>query len=267
MSRSLSARLRSTRPVRLRQNPERLYWCSKERILANLVFELRIVEVTEPLAPLEQRPRERPTPREKPSAQETFETLRATEGGASVIEQVPSLARPDLWDKLAYFDLTGGSGPAALFVFFWDADFDNTPNPVEVDIWNNYMLFSGVSRRIEYGAPGTTTGQISCFFAPWLFLPSGSGDYAIHVELWGYGPWQGAFDSEPEEPKVAFFIDGIPLGERVLAHDWVDTVLYVRLVDGGHRLDIRQMPGSGSFLFRSVSVWYSPVVAPPGPVA
>ncbi len=141
-------------------------------------------------------------------------------------------ARPDLWVKLAYFDLTGGSGPAALFVFFWDADFDITPNPVEVDIWNNYMLFSGASRSRDFGAPGTTTGQISCAFAPWLSLPSGSGDYVIHVELWGYGPWQGGYDSEPEEPKVAFFIDGIPLGERLLPHDWVDTVLYVRLVDG-----------------------------------
>jgi hypothetical protein len=229
------------------------------------MFELRFVEVTEPLAARESRQLERPMPRGKPSPEETFETLRATQGAASVIEQVPSLARPDLWVEMAYFDTLGVSGPAADSMDFWDADLWGfyRSSPLDESVGNDYMFFAGPSWAPSWGAPGTSSGRIVCWFSP------GRGDYVIHVQLYGFGPYAGdQFEYEPEEPKVAFFIDDIPLGERVLPlHSWSDTVLYVRLVDGDHRFDIRQVPGSGSFLFRNVSVWNSPLLAPPGPAS
>jgi hypothetical protein len=237
------------------------------------MYELRIVEVTEALPSREPPTREVPTPRARPTAQETFEALLAHEGAAGVIEQVPSLARAELWEEVAYFDVRGWSGPAAGAVAFWDADLDARYS-LEDFLANDFMFFAGASWGRHFGAPGTTTGRIGCFFyLPQLpppppqesvALPLPSVDLTFHARLYSYGPP----DWEPEEPKVQFFIDEqVPLGERVLPHGWVDTVLHLRLVNGPHLFEIRQAKGSGSFLFQNVSVWKSSVLAPPGPVA
>jgi hypothetical protein len=214
-----------------------------------------IVEITQALPPRDQPKYEAPRSRSAPTAQEAFATLQTSEGAASMIEAVPSLAQPELWRELAYFDVRGFSGPTVAGLEFWNADLGGFSLQDSLD--NDFIFFGGA-----YWEP--PNGRVECYFnmpeppSPVAPLQVGT-DCAFHVRLYGYG-----LPAETEMPEVGFFLDDQALGERQF-QDWTDTTLHARLVPGFHRLEIRQMPGSGSILFQSASIWQALVVAPPGP--
>ncbi len=91
-----------------------------------------------------------------------LEALKATKGAGTVIERVPMLERPEVWEEMAYFDVRGWSG-AATALTLWDADFDGFFN-MQQCLNENFALFTGTVWDTEFGAPGTATGRVCCFF-------------------------------------------------------------------------------------------------------
>jgi hypothetical protein len=215
----------------------------------------RIVEITEALPVREQWKHEAPPAPAAATAHEAFATLQATDGAAPLIEAVPSLARPDEWRLLAYFDVEGRSGPAVEGgiggLEFWNADLGGFTLQECLD--NDTIFFAGAAWE-------AANGRVLCYFT----LPESRRvtDCTFGIRLYGYGPDTWPAD-EPEQANVGFFIDGRPLGARQFQH-WVDTTVHARLVHGLHRFEIRQMQGSGSFLFQSTSIWNT-FIAPAGP--
>ena len=171
--------------------------------------------------------------------------LESSPGGELLLEHVPLLGSHGAWNQVAYFDVHGWSGLATALTL-WDADFDGFFNMQEC-LDNNFAVFTGASWDTEFGAPGTTTGRVCCFFE----APSAEY-YVINVQL-------DSLTFESFSPVVAFFIDDIPIGER----QWKGSInqpLAIHVQDGFHRFDIRQV--SDSFHFRSVTIWQSLALPP-----
>lgn len=215
-------------------------------------MELNLVEAMEPGPECDRASLPLPSEHRVSTAQEVLGALKATKGGASVIERVPTIERLEAWEEVAYFDVRGWSG-AATALMLWDADFDGFFG-MQMCLDNNFALFTGASWDTSFGAPGTATGRACCFFeAP------RTDYYIFNVQL---DSLLSGF--EPSPPVVAFFMDDIPMGEL----QWEGSInqpLAALVAEGFHRFDVRQV--SESFHFRSVTIWKSAIRAPEGGVA
>jgi hypothetical protein len=206
---------------------------------------LRVAEAPEALSEPDQRERPAPAGHRGATAEEMVEALLASKGSASLTGLIP--VRPPAWEMIGYFDVNGWSGPAAVELALYKADFDTFD--IQWSLYNNFAFFSGAEWGTHFGAPGTVTGRACCFFK----VPR-ADYYIISVQLQRLDTLY-----DPVVPVVAFFIDDIPMGELQWQDIYpINQVLVVHAAPGLHRFDVRQKWGSYHFL--SVTIWTN---APP----
>src|ERR1022692_1721135 len=126
-------------------------------------FELRVVEST---ATLPARKLARPGPpirrRAAPTPAEALEALRATKGGATVIERLPGLGETDAWGEIAYWNVCEAKGAAQNEVFLWDCDFPGGAWTMFDGYANCVAYFAGADELSQVVPPDFLTGQVWC---------------------------------------------------------------------------------------------------------
>jgi hypothetical protein len=216
-------------------------------------FELRVVESSRVLPRTEtQLPAVPPKPSVLTAA-ETVDALRATNGGESVLAQIPTLANHVLWNETAYLDVNQvtGTGEALLV---WDCDILYPYASIFYLKANGLAFFMGAGDPNDPFPPPPVTdiGQV------WAIFEAPTDGYYVMI-LYA----QTYVDNTPAgyEAAVDCFIDDAPLGHLPLKigvdhhHPFV-----AHLVAGRHQFTMKQ--ALGGVFFWNLTVWSSPVEAP-----
>jgi hypothetical protein len=219
-------------------------------------LELRIVEVTEPLAPTKLPgsvgPRQR---RSAPTRAEALEALRATKGAASMIERVPALGEIGIWGEVASWNACQTTGAAEGGVFLWGCDFPGASWTMFDGSANCLPFFAGKENFGGITPPQNITGagQVWCYLnAPvnGLYL------FVVQVETYVFdlaapnytATIECLIDSDSPYPLG---IVTIPVGVVV------NQPFLVGLPAGQYKFVIAQV--SGAFFFQNLTAWTIPV--------
>jgi hypothetical protein len=217
----------------------------------------------EPLEPMSLGEVQSPPKAIRPPARtphEALETLRQAEGAESAIARLPTLAQPEVWHEVAYFDVCETRGTAYIGVFVWDADFLGQYLDLFDAKANCYVYFAGAEENGWITPPSALTGQIWCHFrAPetgyYLFLPHAQTyvdvpwwpDYYAAVECLIDDHSFGQFQMSPGHHLHQ------PMTANLAATESPDPTL-------AHRFTMRQV--TGGVFFWSLTIWNIPVLSP-----
>lgn len=200
-------------------------------------FELSIVESLESYPPPEEAREGITAPDLETTPEEALEAIKATKGGAEILERLPDLENLELWFPTAIFRVCFKFG-TARYLDIWDTDHFDGFTDMQRCLNDCRAWFSG-DGYVAWGSGETKTGRINCYFeAP------AAGNYTCNARLQSYPPTSQA--------SVECRIDNSSFGPLT----WTGTINQPHmssLSKGGHHFRIWQR--SGSFFFLSLTVW------------
>jgi hypothetical protein len=219
-------------------------------------LELRIVEVTEPLAPMKLPGRVGPMQRRSaPTRAEALKAIQATKGAAALIERVPALGQIGVWGEVASWNACQTTGAAEGLPYLWGCDFLSSSWSLFDGSANCLPFFAGKEDFGDITPPQNSVGagQVWCYFnapADGLYL------FVVQVETY-------IFDLAAPDytATVECLIDSnnayplgyvtIPIGEVV------NAPFVVSLPAGQYKFVIAQV--SGAFFFQNLTAFSVPV--------
>ena len=177
-----------------------------------------------------------------PSREIALAAVRAVGGAEEVLEQIPNLGTTAAWTETAFFSVCSKTG-TALYLDLWDVDHFDFFTDLQSDL-NSCRVWFTANGHETYGAPGTLTGRVNCYFttpadAFYLAIASLESDPA------GTGATvRGVLDD--------FGAGGIDLG--VLGFNGpVNLPFLFHLSEGAHSIRIDQQ--EGGFFFYSMTIY------------
>jgi hypothetical protein len=203
-------------------------------------FRITVVESMEGqrLDPRQATARAVPTP----SREMALAVVRAAGGAEEVLQQVPNLGTTAAWVDIAFFSVCSKTG-TALFLDLWDVDHFDFFTDLQSDL-NNCRVWFTANGHEPYGAPGTLTGRVNCYFS----TPADAFYLAI-----------ASLESDPPGTNATvravlddFGAGGIDLGVSGF-NGLVNLPFLFHLSESAHSIRIDQQ--EGGFFFYSMTIY------------